>query len=133
MQKQIIAATWKVIRRETTAAASAAFAPDVKLVGESQTSAREQAAALGERLQDPKSQGHLINVLKHMDAATQQLADAAAGAVPAGLRPALASEQAAYQALLKLRAREVEVTRGQRASRGTAVRVEPRAAGSRSD
>ena len=41
LQKQIIAATWKLIRRETADKPSDAFAGDAQLVGESQASAWE--------------------------------------------------------------------------------------------
>lgn len=114
LQKQIIAATWKVIRRETTVAnaPTAELAPDATLVGQSQTGAHAQAEALGEQLQDERSKAHLKNVLKHMDAAAEQLAEAAGGPAVEPLTPAVKSERAAYQELLKLRAREIEVVRG---------------------
>jgi hypothetical protein len=114
LQKQIIAATWKLIRREKSAKLSAEFAPDATLVKESQAAAREQAESLGERLQDERSRAHLKNVLTHMDDAADQLADAAAGLSVDPLPPALTAEKAAYQELLKLRAREIEVVRAQR-------------------
>ncbi|MDB5294706.1 MAG: hypothetical protein JWO31_689, partial [Phycisphaerales bacterium] len=114
-EKQIIAATWKVIRRETSAKPSAAFAPDVKLIAESQAEAREKAEAMGEKLTDARSQSFLKNVLKQMDAAAAALTEAAEKADVGKLASAaLPAEQAAYQELLKLRAREHEVVKGQR-------------------
>jgi DNA polymerase III delta prime subunit len=110
LQKQIIAATWKVMRREIAPAPTAQYVPDVKLIEESQGSAKEKAEALGEKLTDERSQALLQNVLKYMDEAIQKLTAAEASTKP--LPGALAAEQAAYQGLLKLRAREHEVIRG---------------------
>lgn len=118
LQKQIIAATWKIIRRETTAPPTAAFIPDVTLVRDSQSSARTQAEALGERLTDAKSAGLLKNVLEQMGRATAALESTLTANAPGSLTPALASEQAAYQALLRLRAREFEVTQGNQRQQG---------------
>jgi hypothetical protein len=119
LQKQIIAATWKVMRRETSAKPSAQFVPDVQLIDQSQSNARRQAEALGERLEDTRSRTHLTNVLRFMDQASTELRSAATGVAIAPLSKALTSEQAAYQELLKLRAREFDVVRGnQRQQRG---------------
>lgn len=118
LQKQIINATWKIIRREIGATVSDSFAPDVGEVAQSQSSAREQAEKLGEKLQDGESLGHLASVLEEMERACEQLEQAEEALSAEPLRPALAAEQSAYQALLKLRAREHEVTRRQRQSGG---------------
>jgi uncharacterized membrane protein YqjE len=118
LQKQIINATWKLIRREILTRPSAKFAADVNLISESQASAKEQAAALGEQLQDPRSKAYLDSALKQMDLALEELKKA--GETPAidRLQPALVAEQSAYQGLLRLRAREHEVIRGNRQQRG---------------
>jgi hypothetical protein len=118
LQKQIINATWKLIRREILTKPSAKFAADVNLVAESQASAKEQAKALGEQLQDQRSKAYLESALKQMDLALEELKNA--GETPAidRLQPALVAEQSAYQGLLKLRAREHEVIRGNRQQRG---------------
>jgi hypothetical protein len=118
LQKQIIAATWKVMRRETTATPTPEFVPDVSLIGESQTDARTQAEALGEQLTDERSKVHLANTLKYMDQAVAELKLAASTPQIAPLSRALPAEQLAYQELLKLRAREFEVVRGQQRQRG---------------
>jgi len=111
LQKQVVNGTWKVIRRETGAKPTDAFAEDVKLLRESQQSAIEQAGAMSRQLRDEGSKKHLEAAVKAMGEAVQQLAAAGTGVDPAALKPALASEQAAYQALLKLRAREFQVSR----------------------
>jgi hypothetical protein len=117
-QKQIVNATWKVIRREIKAEPTPQLAGDGKLLAESQQAVRKQAAAMGERLEDAKSKQHLAGVLKSMDEAIKQLDKVKSPSIKA-LQPALSAEQAAYQNLLKLRAREHEVVRGnQRQQRG---------------
>ncbi len=113
LQKQIINATWKLIRRETAEKPSAAFADDTKLIHQSQASALEQVAALAGKLQDIQSQRHAAAVSTAMLKALEQLEQAKDGPALEALQPALAAEQAAYQALLKLRAREHRVIRSQ--------------------
>jgi hypothetical protein len=112
LQKEIINATWKLVRRETGAKASAEFPADARLIEESQQSAIDRLSTLAERLEDPESLEHLQTARTHMNEALQQLSSAAEASAPAPLRPALSAEQAAYQALLKLRAREYQVVRG---------------------
>jgi hypothetical protein len=118
LQKQVINATWKVIRRETAPKLTDKYVPDVKLIGESQSSAKEKAEALEEKLKDERSLGFLKSAMKHMDDAVRQLEKAAGGPATEPLGSALSAEQAAYQDLLKLRAREHEVVRGQQSQRG---------------
>ena len=52
LQKQIISATWKIIRRETRAEVSDAFADDVTLLVESQQEAITQMDELMAELED---------------------------------------------------------------------------------
>ena len=117
LQKQIVNGTWKLIRRaagEDSPANDAGgdFAGDGELLRDSQKSALEQAGALAERLEDAGSRQHIEVVQRHMSEAVDQLTEAVDGPSPDALRPALAAEQSAYQALLKLRAREHRVARG---------------------
>ena len=111
LQKQIINGTWKVLRRETGAKPTDTLAADGKLLRESQGRAIEQAGGLGEILQDPASKANLEGALRAMKEAALSLGEVAEGPSIASLKPALVAEQAAYQALLKLRAREFEVVR----------------------
>lgn len=120
LQKEIINATWKLIRRETREKTSDAFSDDVELIHESQGKALEQAMELVERLQDDRSRALGASVTKSMLEALERLSDAKDGLSAAPLRAALAAEQAAYQGLLKTRAREFNVIRGQR-SQGAAA------------
>ncbi|MGO9471404.1 MAG: hypothetical protein ACLQVF_45520 [Isosphaeraceae bacterium] len=118
LQKEIINGTWKLIRRETGLKPSEKFLEDSKLLLESQHSAIEQAAQLSGRLRDRASKGHLDKASQLMKDAEKHLADAVGKSSVAPHTPALAAEQAAYQALLKLRAREFQVVRGNMRQRG---------------
>ncbi|MCH8045951.1 MAG: hypothetical protein IID44_19735 [Planctomycetes bacterium] len=118
LQKQIINGTWKVIRRETRKRPTEKFDGDVTLLGESQASALEQVDALAEKVKDAQSLAHVADVRRHMQAAATQLEEAGDGPAIEALQPALAAEQAAYQALLRLRAREHQVIRSQQQQSG---------------
>ncbi len=112
LQKQIISGTWKLVRREIGEKPSEEFAADSKLLVESQQAAIEQASEVAQELQDPKSMGAMEQAITSMGAAFERLQASHDASAPAEQKLALAPEQAAYQALLKLRAREFEVTRG---------------------
>lgn len=112
LQKQIISATWKLQREGKTSR----YAEDVKVVKDSQVQALQQAAeALGEA-RGPREQAMWKAVTQEMEKAVERLKEAASE--PGPLAQALVPEQAAYQALLKLQARETAVTRRQRQQGG---------------
>ena len=109
LQKEIINGTWKLVRRETRAKPTDKLAPDGKVIQEAQQSAIEKADQLGERLRDAASKASLEQATRLMKDAEKHLKEVADNASIKALNPALAAEQAAYQALLKLRAREFQV------------------------
>lgn len=109
LQKQIINATWALIRRETATEPSASFADDVGVLVESQQQALGQLDELTEQLTDQESLAHAAAANEQMQEALKRLAEADG---TDGLRTALSAEQGAYQALLKLRAREFNVVQG---------------------
>jgi hypothetical protein len=111
LQKEVINATWKLIRRETIARPTAKLVEDAKVVEESQKGAIEQAGRLAERLQDPASKANMGQATLFMKDAVKHLNEVVLRSAVPSLTTALAAEQAAYQALLKLRAREFEVIR----------------------
>lgn len=113
LQKQIISGTWNVVRREKGDSPSSQFDTDVGTLAESQAAAMTQAQELGQELTDQQSMVFMKNVLEHMGSAFSTLNDAKDGPAIDKLRPALSAERAAYQALLKLRAREFQVTQQQ--------------------
>jgi hypothetical protein len=123
LQKEIINGTWKVIRRETGTQPTDKFVPDTKILRESQESAVTRAEARGGRLQDAASKASLERAIKSMKDAIRLLGESSDKAAVGSLHAALTAEQVAYQALLKLRAREFEVIRNnsrrQRGSRGS--------------
>ena len=116
LQKQIINATWKLIRRETSAQPSEKLQQDAELIRDSQQSAIDQVKKLGEKITDAKSKAYVTAIIGHMTRALDTLNDAATNNRLDPLQPALAAEQAAYQALLKLRAREHRVIQSQQSS-----------------
>jgi len=113
LQKQIVNGTWKLIRRELGAKPTAKLPEDARTLQESQQAAIEQAAQVAQRLRDPGSKASLELAVDSMREAAAKLAEASKPAI-APLNPALVAEQAAYQALLKLRAREFQVSRSNR-------------------
>lgn len=118
LQKQIINATWRLIRRETTSTVTPVFAEDVTTIVESQQSAADQAAEMGQDVQDDESQEYLLEVRKYMQTSQEQLLKAFSDSSVAPMTPALAAQRLAYQSLLKLRAREHEVVQQQQQQRG---------------
>ena len=126
LQKQIINSTWTIIRREQGSAVSERFVEDSQLLVESQQSAIEQAAALEQKLQDPRSLEFMRDVKRHMQTAVQHLQRAVEDVAVSSHEDALPAEQAAYQSLLRLRAREHEVVQQQRQSSSSSSRAQSR-------
>lgn len=118
LQKDIINAIWKLVRRETTGDPTPALSADAEQVQLSQESALEQATSLAERVTDEQSAEHVQDVLKYMQTAAEELKLAAVTPDSDTLRPALTAAQQAYQSLLKLPAREHEVVRQQQQQQG---------------
>ena len=114
LQKEIINGTWKVIRRETKEKISDEFVKDVKLLRESQDSAIDKAGEMAEKLTDATSKASLEQATEFMRQASKQLNGAS---TTKALRAALVPEQSAYQALLKLRAREFNIIRSNQRQR----------------
>lgn len=113
LQKQIIAATWKVIRRETRAEVSDAFSDDVTLLVESQQKAIAQMDELIGELKDAQSKKYAAEVVTSMKEAVVRLVKTHEDMQAELLTPALTSERSAYQGLLKLRAREHQIVQQQ--------------------
>ncbi|MCA9187985.1 MAG: hypothetical protein KDA99_20295, partial [Planctomycetales bacterium] len=111
LQKQVITATWNLIRREKGDEPSATFDADTQLIAESQAAVRQQADELASQLSDPQSIEYAEEVYRHIDRAVEELTKAHDERDISALRPALAAEQSAYQSMLRLRAREHEVVR----------------------
>ena len=122
LQKQIITATWNIQRRETGKTPTANFKQDAETVKESQEKALEQVRSRMEEGDDPRAKALLETVEKEMVKAVEHLTDAAEDNSPKALPPALSSEQSAYQALLRMAARETQVAQGQPGQQGQSSR-----------
>ena len=109
LQKQIINATWKLEREHSGKDASDAYKSDATVVLDSQAQALTQAEAMQERVTDPRFAPLVEAVVKEMEQAAKHLSEARDSTKV--LPDALSSEQSAYQALLKLSAREYMVQR----------------------
>jgi hypothetical protein len=118
LQKQIITATWNLQRRETGKSPTPKFKEDAGMVKDSQQEALDQVQQRRENAEDPKSIATLDSVEKEMKKAAEHLADASDKNTVQPLPSALSSEQAAYQSLLRLAAREYQVAQGQRGQQG---------------
>jgi hypothetical protein len=119
LQKQIINATWKLQRQfpsNTVVKTAANYGKDADVVRESQEKALQQAGAMKARVDDPRYKSLWESVTDRMQLALEQLTEAVNS--PAPLPKALNAEQAAYQALLSLSAREYQVTRSRNRSNG---------------
>jgi hypothetical protein len=113
LQKEVLNATWKLQRRQAAAAAPIDVATDGAVIQQAEKTVLEQAAALETKSKTAESKALLQAALVPMRQALALLTEAASQNSATPLPAALAAEQAAYQALLKLRAHEHRVTQGQ--------------------
>ena len=111
VQKQIINATWNVMRRGN--GDEQKFRDDVSVILESQQAAAEQAAEMSQQLEDAESRDHMLRVQEKMQEAISNLTNAFSDPSSDALANAIGPERGAYEALLKLRAREHEVIQQQ--------------------
>ncbi len=116
LQRQIVNATWNLIRRETGASPTKEFPADIHAVAEAQQQAIEQATSQQAEVEDPQAQRHLQEALGHMQVADAGLSDAASDVSIEPLPDARHAAQEAYQALLKLQSREHQVQQSQASS-----------------
>lgn len=104
-------------RRPPPKAGSApTYEEDASVVRDSQEDALKQAEAASRRQQDARAAALWSAAKKEMEAALSRLEKATNS--PAALPEALAAEQAAYQALLKLQQHEYQVMRNRNRSQG---------------
>ena len=113
LQKEIINATWTVIRDERGESVSDQFQANVLLLAESQADAISQLSEMTAELNDEQSQAFAATVAKAMESAHSMLKAAHQAQTSKILPQAMTFEQAAYAGLLKLRAREFQITRQQ--------------------
>ncbi|MEE3371476.1 MAG: hypothetical protein VX346_19245, partial [Planctomycetota bacterium] len=116
LQKQIINGTWKLQRQVGIRSKSETWSADATVLRDSQQTALDQVNEIGAAIEDAAAATDIEAIQKHMTAAVDNLAEALqagtdAAQVESELKAALQQEQAAYQGLLRLRAREHQVTR----------------------
>jgi hypothetical protein len=92
------------------------FEDDLKAVRDGAEQALQQARESMDQAQSPESRKLWQSAIAAMEKSLASLDDSLKS--PQALAEALVQEQAAYQTLLQLRARETEVTRGRNRSRG---------------
>jgi Mg2+ and Co2+ transporter CorA len=92
------------------------YAADLATVGESQKQALQQGREMLEETEDPRPRAALQTAIKEMERAEKMLQTARKN--PADIPAAVAAEQAAYQALLKLVPHEFQLNRSRRGSKG---------------
>ncbi|MEM7316035.1 MAG: hypothetical protein AAF497_23105, partial [Planctomycetota bacterium] len=113
LQKEIINATWRVIRRETRDNITSQFESDVQTLIESQQEAFAKSDELIQKLEDEETKKLGAELQSIMSDAIISLTEAKDSVSVKPLNTALRQEQAAYQTLLKMRAREFEVQQQQ--------------------
>ncbi len=116
-QKQIVSATWNLQRAERTAWTKADV-EKIETVSESQKLTRNQLIELIPHLTSQVLQSIAATAVVRMDAAEKELLKANEQQSTDPLLDAVASTQAAYQSLLKLRAKDHRVMQGQQAGGG---------------
>jgi len=116
LQKQIITATWNVMRRESEKV-SDQFTENVGIIVDSQQSARDQLEQLASANPDPDAQRSVQQIDSVMKTALDHLKSAQADSDVHQLKPAFSAEQRAYQQLLKLRSSERQVVQSEQPMR----------------
>lgn len=114
LQKQVINATWKVIRREVGPQPAESLVEDIESIHDGQADALGQLQRLTAQVTDDQSTRFLQQAGASMEASLEALAKAGQGGDTEPLADGLQAQQAAYQALLGLRAREFQVSRSNR-------------------
>lgn len=106
LQRQVVSAIWNLIRRETNATPSSMYQEDVGVIRDSQLAVRGLVAELAGSLDDAEMRRHATDALEFMSQVIDQLEGASSANVTEPLPEARKQAQQAYQALLRLQARE---------------------------
>lgn len=123
-QKQIVTATWNQQRSERTEW-DARDTENISTIAESQKVTRTQLIELIPHLTGQVLQSIAATAVVRMDAAEKELLQANEEKSVDLLLNAINSEQAAYQSLLKLRAKDHRVMQGQQAGGGSGQSASP--------
>ena len=118
LQRQIVSGTWNLMRREPLDPPREKFPADATTLSDSQTQVKELAEQFAGTLEDLLMQQFAAEAIEHMDTAQQQFATAASTPSITPLPDGRDAARAAYQALLRLQAREHQVKNSQSQSSG---------------
>lgn len=110
-QKQIINANWKILRREINATLSDAYPEDVTTLQQAQKALIKETVKLASKVKSQKSKALIDSITQKMQETVSLLSSAKEAGQIESLTAALSTEQASYQLLLKLRAREHRVSK----------------------
>jgi hypothetical protein len=115
LQKKILSATWNLLRGipKSNPDASQSIQEQMPILLESQNQALEQTEALKEQLQAPNAAQDLFKVQSSMREAIAELNHTRSETPSLSLRGAIKQMRGAYEGLLRLRAREHEVSQSQ--------------------
>ena len=111
LQKQVVNATWRIIRDTNAGKVMEAAAPDVRVVHESQGMALEQTKEVMEEAEDAEMKQALTEAWKSMKDALDPLNQAAEEKKRSPLNQALSFEQSALEWLHRAQSREHQVMR----------------------
>ncbi|HRH98652.1 MAG TPA: hypothetical protein PLB55_22100, partial [Prosthecobacter sp.] len=111
LQKQIVNATWRIIRDTNAGRVMEAAAPDVDVVHQSQGLALEQTKEAMEKVEDAEAKNALTEAWKSMKDALDPLQQASEEKKRSPLNQALTYEQSALEWLHRAQSREHQVMR----------------------
>ncbi|MEO8269727.1 MAG: hypothetical protein ABI557_08405, partial [Aureliella sp.] len=113
LQKQIVIATWNLLRTNRQSQLPERIASDLELLAESQANAVELLEEKAAEVETEEIQPVIERATEAMHLAFVGLTTAQQSLAKSELNQALTHEQVAYQALLQLQSQEYEVVRGQ--------------------
>ncbi len=114
LQKEIVNAAWKIVRRETRLPVTEQFADDVELLALSQRAALALLEQAAEAIEDAASNEDLAEARQFMNAAVKAFEKAAKTDSPQPVAQGQREAQFAMQALLKLKAKEHQIAQMKR-------------------
>ncbi len=110
-QKEVVNATWRVLRDGGDGRAFDAMESDVGVLHESQDIVKEKTEAAIEKVKDAEIGAALRDAVKSMAQASSELAHVSESRKAEGLNPALVSERRALESLQRAQSREHTVMR----------------------
>ncbi|MDT8302068.1 MAG: DUF4175 family protein [Sedimentisphaerales bacterium] len=119
LQKQIISATWNVKKLAELSGGVDDHKEDLDVVQKSQADVLQQAQSAMSEAEDTSAIKTLQEAAGYMETSLEHLTNAGQSASTEELTPALASEQLAYQELLKLKDLDKQVARSNSRGRGS--------------